>query len=85
MIFQIVLIILILKRDKIVKGFLKVWSGLFMILFPGLQLIAQFVYFLLDGSEAIDGNKLIRVLLFIILGFGIYYFTDKTIEIKKVI
>lgn len=81
--FQMALIILILRKDKIVKGFLKIWSGLFMILFPGLQVLAQLLYYLLDGLDAMDVNKLTRTLLFTILGCCIYYFTEKTIEVRK--
>ena len=82
-IIQFILVVLILSNNNYIKLCLKLWSGLFLILAPVVQLITKSMKFSIVGSQNEDMTMILQTIVTIIIGVLIFYYSDKTIEIKS--
>jgi len=77
-IINIAILILVIVRYHHLKNVLKIWSGIFLIFFPLLQVISKLFKFFLGGENFYEVDFLMA-LFFVIVGTIIFIMT-KTIK-----
>lgn len=76
------ILLLVISKNKNLKIVLKVWSMIFLIIFPGLQLLSRFMKKFLDNSFTIDFSSSFMAALFVVVGIIIFSYS-KSIVIKQ--
>jgi len=81
-IIQIVLLYLIFTKNKNVKIAIKIWIIVFILIGFGLQFLGKFLKFIASDFAEFNPIEILKIILFLIIGFIILIFSNKTIEIK---
>lgn len=79
---QLVLLFLILKKHRLAKVGISIWSILLM-LGPGLAITGKLLTALADENSPLQVPQLLESSLFLILGIGIFYFNRRTVSVSK--
>ncbi len=81
-IINMVILILVMAKSKYLKNILRIWSGIFLVFFPLMQVISSLFKFFLDG-EAFYGVSFLMALFFIIVGVIIFTMSKTVKNIKN--
>ena len=79
---QLLLLYLILKKHRLAKLGISIWSILLMT-GPGLAITGKLLTALADQSIPLQLPQLLESLLFLLLGLAIYYFNRKTVVVDN--
>jgi len=77
-----IILIFVLTKNINLKLILKIWSFIFLILASAMQIVAKIVKELLDNNYQIEWDEFIRAVIFLVIGFLIFYFS-KTVIVKE--
>ena len=81
---QVTLLVLILTKHKAAKIGLQIWSTLFLIIAPILQISGRALKCFVDGFSNNDYLFLFNVGFLLIVGILILIFTNSTIDIETI-
>jgi len=82
-IIQIVLLILIFIKHKLIMLLLKIWSGIFLIGSFTLIILGGILKSLANGFKYFNFLDYIPSIIFLLIGIIIYMCSDRFIEISK--
>lgn len=77
-----VILLLTLAKSSYLKIGLKVWSVVFLIITPSLQIISKLIKKSLNSDYTLDLISFSKALIFLIIGICVFYFS-RTIKLKQ--
>lgn len=80
---QIILLILIFNKHKLIKLLLKIWSGIFLIGGFTLIILGGLLKGLADGFKHFNFLDYIPSIIFLLIGIVVYMCSDRFIEVLK--
>jgi len=80
---QIILLILIFNKHKLIKLLLKIWSGIFLVGAFTLIILGGLLKGLADGFKYFNFLDYIPSIIFLLIGIVVYMCSDRFIQVLK--
>lgn len=80
---QIILLILIFNKHKLIKLLLKIWSGIFLVGAFTLIILGGLLKGLADGFKYFNFLDYIQSIIFLLIGIVVYMCSDRFIQVLK--
>ena len=80
---QIIVLILVLMKDKHAKLGIKIWSIILMV-GPGLSILGKTIKLLLGDDMASEIGALGIQVLILLVGLAIFHFNNTTVDVKRI-